>query len=69
MRLRGSYFALISLALPLLFMRLIEVIKIPDGTEGLSSLPPLPRTPWAYHLPMAVPLATFPGFRWRVDSD
>ena len=69
LRLRGIYFALITLALPLLFMRVIEATKILGGTEGLSSLPPLPRMPWAYYLAMAGLLACFFGFRRLVDSD
>ncbi len=41
-RLRGIYFAMVTLILPLMVMRLIEATKIMGGTEGLTGLSPFP---------------------------
>jgi len=41
-RLRGVYFAMVTLILPLMLMRLIEATKILGGTEGITRLSPLP---------------------------
>ena len=42
LRLRGIYFAMVTLVLPLIFVRLIEATRILGGTEGLSGLPGFP---------------------------
>jgi branched-chain amino acid transport system permease protein len=41
-RLRGIYFAMITLILPLMLMRLIEATRILGGTEGITGLSPFP---------------------------
>ena len=41
-RLRGIYFAMVTLILPLMLIRLIEATKILGGTEGLTGLTPYP---------------------------
>ncbi len=41
-RLRGIYFAMVTLILPLMLMRMIEATKILGGTEGITSLSPFP---------------------------
>ncbi|HVN24488.1 MAG TPA: branched-chain amino acid ABC transporter permease [Syntrophorhabdales bacterium] len=41
-RLRGIYFAMVTLILPLMLIRLIEATKILGGTEGLTGLSPYP---------------------------
>lgn len=41
-RLRGIYFAMVTLILPLMLMRLIEATKILGGTEGITGLTPFP---------------------------
>lgn len=69
LRLRGIYFALITLALPLLFMRVIEATKILGGTEGLSALAPLPGVPPVLYIVIAALLVCFFGFRRLIDSD
>ncbi len=42
LRLRGVYFAIVTLTFPLLLTRFIETTKILGGTEGMSALSPLP---------------------------
>ena len=69
LRLRGIYFALITLALPLLMMRVIEATKILGGTEGLSSLAPLPGMPLVLYLIVIAVLVCLFGFRRLIDSD
>jgi branched-chain amino acid transport system permease protein len=69
LRLRGIYFALITLTLPLLFQRLIEATKILGGTEGLSALDRLPDLTIVLYIAIAVVLITFFGFRRLMNSD
>jgi branched-chain amino acid transport system permease protein len=69
LRLRGIYFALITFALPLLFMRVIEATRILGGTEGLSGLTPLPGTTWALYMAIGALLLTLVGYRRLIDSD
>jgi branched-chain amino acid transport system permease protein len=69
LRLRGIYFALITLTLPLLFQRVIEATKILGGTEGLSSLDPLPATTIVVYIAIAAMLITFFCFRRLINSD
>jgi len=42
LRLRGIYFAMVTLVLPMMFERVIEATKIFGGTEGLHGLKPFP---------------------------
>ena len=42
LRLRGMYFSMVTLIIPLMIMRIIEATKILGGTEGMSGLTPLP---------------------------
>lgn len=69
LRLRGIYFSLITFALPLLFMRVIEATKILGGTEGLSSLPPLPGIYGELYILIIVTLGCTFGFRRLADTD
>lgn len=69
LRLRGIYFALITFALPLLLMRIIEATKILGGTEGLSSLAPLPDITVTLYIAIAVLLLSFFGFRRLINTD
>src|SRR6185503_8779422 len=69
LRLRGIYFALITLTLPLLFQRLIEATRIFGGTEGLSSLDPLPGTFLVAYIAIAAVMFTVFGFRRLSRSD
>ena len=42
LRLRGIYFSMVTLIIPLMMVRVIEATKIFGGTEGLSGMSPLP---------------------------
>ena len=69
LRLRGIYFAMVTLVLPLMFSRLVEATRILGGTEGLTGLTPFP-SPWVsvYLIEIAVLVALF-GFRRLMGSD
>ncbi|HET7090322.1 MAG TPA: branched-chain amino acid ABC transporter permease [Anaerolineae bacterium] len=69
LRLRGIYFALITLTLPLLFMRVIEATKILGGTDGLSALDPLPDITIVLYIAIAAVLLTLFGFRRLINTD
>jgi len=69
LRLRGVYFALITLALPLLFMRVIEATKILGGTEGLSGLTPLPDISIVLYVMITALLTCLFGFRRLINTD
>jgi branched-chain amino acid transport system permease protein len=69
LRLRGIYFSMVTLIIPLMLVRVIEATKIFGGTEGLSGMTPLP-TRWIeiYLIMGALLLALF-GFRRLMGSD
>lgn len=69
LRLRGIYFALITMTLPLLFMRVIEATKILGGTDGMSGLDPLPDITIVLYAAIAVLLLTLFGFRRLMNDD
>ncbi|MCR4420080.1 MAG: branched-chain amino acid ABC transporter permease [Clostridia bacterium] len=69
LRLRGIYFGLITLALPLVFSRLIEATKILGGTEGLSGLDPLPNFTLELYLGIAAVLFFAFAYRRLIESD
>ncbi len=69
LRLRGIYFSMVTLIVPLMMVRIIEATKIFGGTEGLSGMAPLPSR-WAeLYVAMAVLLAVLFGFRRLLASD
>ena len=69
LRLRGIYFAMVTLVLPLMFSRLVEATRILGGTEGLTGLTPFPNQLVAlYVIDLALLSALF-GFRRIIDSD
>lgn len=69
LRLRGIYFSMVTLLIPLIMVRIIEATKIFGGTEGLSGMTPLP-TKWIeLYLIVGVLLAALFGFRRMLDSD
>ena len=69
LRLRGIYFSMVTLILPLMFVRLIEATRIIGGTEGLSSITPLPSRWIELYLILAVFLFALFGFRRMLASD
>lgn len=69
LRLRGIYFGLITFALPLLFMRIIETTGAVGGTEGLSGLAPLPSRTVELYLVLGAALVTIAAYRRLSASD
>jgi branched-chain amino acid transport system permease protein len=69
LRLRGVYFGLITFAMPLLFMRVIETTGALGGTEGLSGLTPFPSRTVELYLAMGAVLVTVFAFRRMSASD
>ena len=69
LRLRGIYFAMVTLVLPLMLMRLVEATRILGGTEGLTGLTPFPNPLMSlYVIQIALLMALF-GFRRIINSD
>jgi branched-chain amino acid transport system permease protein len=69
LRLRGIYFAMVTLIIPLMLVRVIEATKIFGGTEGFSGLDALPSKWIELYLVLAALLAALFGFRRMMQSD
>jgi branched-chain amino acid transport system permease protein len=69
LRLRGIYFSMVTLIIPLMFVRIIEATKIFGGTEGLSGMTPLPSIWVELYLIIIVMLCVLFGFRRLLASD
>ncbi len=69
LRLRGVYFAIVTLTLPLLLSRFIEATKILGGTEGMSALSPLPGIWVEMYVPVLALLVCLFGFRRLINED
>lgn len=69
LRLRGVYFAIVTLTFPLLLSRFIETTKILGGTEGLSALSPLPNVWVELYVPVIALLICLFGFRRLINED
>jgi branched-chain amino acid transport system permease protein len=69
LRLRGIYFGMITFALPLLLMRVVETTGVLGGTEGLSGLTPLPSRTVELYVVTAAALVTVVAFRRLSTSD
>lgn len=69
LRLRGIYFALVTFAMPLLFIRVIDATKILGGAEGMSGLPALPSGALELYALIAVTLGVAYGLQRLMDSD
>jgi len=69
LRLRGVYFSMVTMIIPLMLVRLIEATKIFGGTEGLSGMTPLGSRWIELYLIMAVMAAVLFGFRRLMESD
>jgi branched-chain amino acid transport system permease protein len=68
-RLRGIYFAMVTLILPLMLMRLVEATKMLGGTEGLTGLSPFPNTWVEITFILAAMWAALFGLRRLIASD
>jgi len=68
-RLRGVYFAMVTLMLPLLLMKMIETTGIFGGTHGLSALRPFPKGWIGTYLVVVVFLAFLFLFRRLMSED
>lgn len=69
LRLRGIYFAMVSLVLPLIFVRIIEATDILGGTDGLSGLTPFPNIWLELYLVITVTLIALFALRRLVNTD
>ncbi len=69
LRLRGVYFAIVTLTLPLLLSRFIETTKILGGTEGMSALSPLPNLWIELYVPVLAMILCLFGFRRLINED
>jgi branched-chain amino acid transport system permease protein len=69
LRLRGVYFAIVTLTFPLLLARFIETTKILGGTEGMSALSPLPNVWVELYVPVFALLICLFGFRRLINED
>ena len=69
LRLRGIYFSMVTLVLPLMLVRIVEATKIFGGTEGLSGLSSLPSRWVELYLIIFALLAALFGFRRLMGSD
>lgn len=69
LRLRGVYFAIVTLTLPLLLARFIETTEILGGTEGMSALTPLPSIWFELYVPVLALLICLFCFRRLINED
>ena len=69
LRLRGIYFSMVTLIIPLMLVRIIEATKIFGGTEGLTGIEALYSKWWELYLIMGALAAALFGFRRMMDAD
>jgi branched-chain amino acid transport system permease protein len=68
-RLRGVYFAMVTLMLPVLFMRGIETVGFAGGSHGLSALVPFPSEWVGTYLAVSAFLVSLFLFRRIINMD
>jgi len=69
LRLRGIYFSMVTLIIPLMLVRIVEATRIFGGTEGLTGIAALPSRWIELYLIMGVLTAALFGFRRMLGSD
>jgi branched-chain amino acid transport system permease protein len=69
LRLRGIYFSMVTLILPLMLVRLIEATRIFGGTEGLTGMTPLPSKWLEIYVIVGAMLTALFGFRRLLGTD
>lgn len=69
LRLRGIYFSMVTLIIPLMLVRIIEATKIFGGTEGLSGMTPLPSGLPEIYLVTGAFLVVLFGLRRLMETD
>jgi branched-chain amino acid transport system permease protein len=69
LRLRGIYFSMVTLIIPLMLVRIVEATKLFGGTEGLSGIASLPSKWIELYLIMGALTAALFGFRRMIGSD
>ena len=69
LRLRGIFFSMVTLVLPLMLVRIIEATRVFGGTEGISGLTALPSRWVEIYVLIIVLLAALFGFRRLMNSD
>ena len=69
LRLRGIYFSMVTLVLPLMFERIIEATKILGGTEGISGLDPFPNQWVELYVPLVAVWVALFGVRRLMATD
>ncbi|MFZ0130917.1 MAG: branched-chain amino acid ABC transporter permease [Desulfobacterales bacterium] len=69
LRLRGIYFSMVTLILPLMLVRMIEATRVFGGTEGLSGMAPLPSKWLENYLILGALLAALFGLRRMMGTD
>lgn len=69
LRLRGVYFSMVTLVLPLMFERIIEATRVFGGTEGLTGLKSFPNHWVELYLLSAITLGVLFGLRRLMTTD
>ncbi|KIX13354.1 branched-chain amino acid ABC transporter permease [Dethiosulfatarculus sandiegensis] len=69
LRLRGIYFAMVTLILPMMMERFIEAARILGGTEGLHGIAAMPSVQWELVLIMLAVWAALFGLRRLMATD
>ncbi|BBO93155.1 branched-chain amino acid ABC transporter permease [Desulfosarcina ovata] len=69
LRLRGIYFSMVTLIIPLMLVRVIEATRLFGGTDGLSGIVPLPSVRLESYLATGMLLVAMFGFQRLLGSD
>ncbi len=69
LRLRGVYFSMVTLVLPLMLERIVEASGVFGGTEGISGITPFPNSFFESYLIVLVTLFALFAFRRLITTD